>query len=111
MKIIYVAGPLRNKDMYGMIKNIAHAWEMSKKLWDAGWAVICPHCNSAFMGLDFQTVIKKDLEIISRCDAVFMLNEWLNSEGATTEHKYAVSKGIPIFYEFDGGIPLPGDIE
>ena len=111
MRIIYVAGPYRADCEFEVLKNIAHAWDMARKLWNAGWAVICPHTNSAFMGLDPEVVIAGDLDIISKCDAIFMLNGWSESEGAKEEYSWAISNDLRLLFESDGDIPLTGDIE
>lgn len=37
--------------------------------------------------------------MLSLCDAIYMLNGWENSRGATIEHNYAVAYGIPVMEE------------
>lgn len=37
--------------------------------------------------------------MIDICDAVFMINNWVDSEGAQREHAYAMSKGKLVFYQ------------
>jgi len=71
------------------------------KLWDEGWAVICPHTNSAFMGsrLGDDKFLEGDLEIVSRVDAVYMLKGWQDSPGAREELGLAIGLGKEIRYE------------
>jgi len=42
-----------------------------------------------------------DFNIIARCDALVMVDNWKDSKGATMEHEYAESLKIPIYYAPD----------
>ena len=77
----------------------------SLHLWKAGWAVICPHKNTElFDGHCADDVwLRGDLAILSRCDAVYMLNGWENSEGATEEHRLAQKLGLTVMYQMGEG--------
>lgn len=102
MKVIYVAGKYRAESWNGVFENIMKARAVARNLWVHGWAVVCPHANTFFMdGEDIpnRTFLDGDLEIIRRCDAMFMLDNWKDSEGARGEHTLAVELGLPIFYE------------
>jgi len=49
---------------------------------------------------DFRRMIRRDLNtIIDSCQAVYMLQGWEESLGATTEHALARFLGLQIFYE------------
>lgn len=104
-KVIYVAGKYRGISANEVWENIAHARAEARKLWLKGWACICPHTNSLFMdGADGETdnlFMEGDLEILRRCDSIFLLNNWQESEGAMREYELAVSLGLEIFYEED----------
>ena len=101
MKVIYVAGCYRADDINGVLGNIIKAREASRKLWLRGWAVICPHLNSCFMdGTDTDKIfLDGDLEILRRCDAIYMLNGWEKSTGAKNELKEAGKNGLEIIFE------------
>jgi hypothetical protein len=101
MKVIYVAGAYRNSTEWGLIKNIRKAEAVAIKLWQQGWAVICPHKNTAFFGglCPDITWLNGDLEIIRRCDAVYMLKGFKSSVGAVQEWELAKSLGLEIIYE------------
>ena len=49
MLVAYVAGPYRSETIYGIEQNIQRAKRLAAELWKRGYAVICPHANSAFM--------------------------------------------------------------
>jgi len=87
MKVIYVAGPYRADTEAEVFDNIMRARSKALDLWREGWAVICPHSNTMFMGskLCDPKFIEGDLEIVRRCDAIYMLKDWEISEGANLE--------------------------
>jgi hypothetical protein len=102
MKVIYVAGPYRANGWHFVFENILRARVVARKLWLDGWAVICPHANSILMdGPDISTgtFLDGDLEILRRCDAIYMLDGWVHSAGASSEHEEALRRGLEIYYE------------
>ena len=110
MKVIYVAGRYLGECDWETYNNIHHARVAARRLWDEGWAVICPHANTAFFGGpnerdrdnpngDWQRWIRGDLEILARCDAIYMLRGWQDSKGASIEYAKARELGVEILYE------------
>ncbi len=103
MKVIYVAGPYRSKCEWQLEGFLRHAEDASLRLWKEGWAVICPHKNTAHfggaLGMPSSTWLNGDLEIVGRCDAIMMLKGWESSEGAKRELEVAIEKGLDVFYE------------
>lgn len=103
-RVIYVAGKYRDKTEIGVYNNIQLARLSAIRLWKLGWVVICPHLNTSFMGgiVSDEFFIESDLELLSRSDAIFMLDNWEDSPGANKEHALAQELGIRIFYQKDG---------
>lgn len=101
--IIYTAGPYRAPTEWGVTENIRTAERYAIELWKQGWVVICPHKNTACFGgcLPDDTWLMGDLEILKRCDAIFMLPGWENSEGARVEHTVAHDLGLKTFYHHE----------
>ena len=101
MKVIYVAGKYRGKTESEVFDNIIKAREVAIKLWQRGYAVVCPHTNSMFMGslISDTGFLEGDLEIVARCDAIYMLDNWRDSEGAQAELRLAVDRKLEILYE------------
>lgn len=101
MKVIYVAGGYRANTEWGLIENIRKAESSAIKLWQKGWAVICHHKNTAhFGGLCSDEVwLEGDLEILKRCDAIYMVSGWQKSKGATRELQLAKQIGLEVIYE------------
>jgi hypothetical protein len=97
MKLVFISGAYRGD----IDANIEHAKQASIRLWKEGYAVICPHMNTAhFDGICPDEVwLEGDLEILSRCDIVYVLNNWTGSEGSKAEIELARKLKIPVFYE------------
>ena len=101
MKIIYISGQYRNETIGGTFKNIMQARDGAVRLWNEGWVVVCPHLNTFLMdGLcPDSTWLEGDLEILARCDAIYMLRNFRNSSGAIQELAVAQKLGLEIIYE------------
>jgi hypothetical protein len=97
MKVIFISGKYRGD----IDTNIETAKKAAIKLWQAGYAVICPHLNTAhFDGLCPDSVwLAGDLEIMKRCDAIYLLSNWIESEGAIKEAEIARQMGLEIMSE------------
>lgn len=44
-------------------------------------------------------MILHDLHILDKCDAILMLNNWKESNGAQAEHWFAKGKELEIIYQ------------
>jgi len=101
MKVAYIAGPYRSETIQGIAENIRKAERIAIKYWKGGYAVICPHKNTAlFDGECPDNVwLEGDIEIMKRCDVVIMTPDWRQSEGARQEHEIAMSLEKEIIYE------------
>jgi hypothetical protein len=101
ISVVYVAGPFRNKTKLGVRRNIDRAESISHRLWLYGYATISPHMNSGFMenskGLGNVDMIKAYLDVVSRCDAVILVEGWEKSEGSLLEIDKAIEIGIPVY--------------
>lgn len=101
MKVIFISGAYRNGTEWGLVENIRKAECAAIQLWQQGWVVLCPHKNTAHFGGLCQDRIwlDGDIELLSRCDAIFMLRNWEQSEGAKVEHETAKQLDKEIIYE------------
>jgi hypothetical protein len=105
MKLIYVAGKYRdNRGAWWIRENIRAAEKAAQFIWQRGGAALCPHKNTAFMdglpGCPDEVWLKGDLVMLSRCDAVYALENWQDSIGATAEITYAREKNIPVLFSY-----------
>ncbi len=101
MRIAYIAGPYRSKTISGIRANIEHARKYAEKYWRAGFAVICPHLNSALMDgiVPDKSFLEGDIAILERCDFIVMVPGWTESKGAKNELEAARAAGLDIVYE------------
>jgi len=102
MRVIYIAGPYRAETKAGIAHNIKHAREAAVKMWQEGYAVFCPHMNTAWFDgvVPDVTFLLGDIEILSRCDAIYLLKGFDKSVGARRE--YAVARKLKLEIIFEG---------
>lgn len=99
MKLLYIAAPYRASSSIQIQHNIAEASIMAQNYWLEGFAVICPHLNSAnFDGLvDDHIFLNGTMEMLSKCSHIAMHPDWQNSIGCIEEHKYAEENDLTIY--------------
>lgn len=100
MKVAYISGPYRAPSIDGTYNNIHNARRIAREYWLKGYAVICPHMNTAMMdGRDTDEMfLDGDIEILKRCDAIVMIEGWENSIGARMELAAAERHGLEVIY-------------
>jgi nucleoside 2-deoxyribosyltransferase len=101
LKIVYVAGPITAPTPEEVAGNVEVARRAAKEIWRMGAYALVPHLNSP-MGLfdgevTNEEIYLADLEMLERCDAVFLLPNWENSRGANYERAWAEYHTMPIF--------------
>lgn len=97
MKCLYLCGPYRGKNEWEVFLNIATARVWSEDIMRRGWAVYTPHLQTVFSALDFDEIMRRDLEMLSRMDAICLLPGWERSEGSRIEYDFAKKRGMRIF--------------
>lgn len=100
MKVIYIAGKYRGPNAWAIEQNIRAAEEVAAKVWAMGHAALCPHANARHMleGLiSDEAALAGTLELMRRCDAVVLVPNWRDSEGARAEVAEADRLGLPVF--------------
>lgn len=104
MKVIYIAGPFRGPSAWDIECNIRHAETLALEVWRAGHAALCPHTNTRFFqnAAPDEVWLKGGLELLARCDAVVLTDNWRRSSGARAEVQYALDAGIPVFATIEG---------
>lgn len=104
MKVAYISGPYRSDSLEGVIGNIARARAVALKYWKLGYAVICPHLNTAlFDGACPDSVwLEGDIEILKRCDVIVMMVGYEKSKGAKAELAAAKAVGLEVIFEAYG---------
>jgi len=99
VRLVYIAGPYRAPTPWGVRCNIRNAEDLAAKVHAAGMFAVCPHANSAHMEgvADDEHFLVGTLELMRRCDAVILTQNWRSSSGALAEVAEATRIGIPVF--------------
>jgi len=107
MRVVYVAGAYRGKSTWDIHKNVLKAEEVGLQLWKQGFVPIVPHKLTEFYQGECPDKVWLDgcIELLKRCDAIFMVDGWSTSRGAREELKIAEQLGMPIYSDLDK-IPL-----
>jgi dienelactone hydrolase len=98
--VAYVAGPYRDaRGAHYVGDNITRARRVAADLWARGYAVLCPHLNTAHMGglCDDTAFLDGAIELMRRCDLVVLTPDWYQSSGAQAEVREAFGYGIPVY--------------
>ena len=103
MEVIYIIGPYRSSTTYGVKQNIDKAELLAVELWKLGYAIICPHKNSAFLEgvTKDETFLKGGIELLKRSDIAITTEGWEESEGSLEEIKVCKQKHIPLYHSLD----------
>jgi len=85
--------------------NIQKAREAAIQIWEAGYTALTPHLNTAHFEKDckcsYKDYMTGDIELLYRCDAIFMLDDWEDSNGANEEHNHALAEMMPVLFTIE----------
>ena len=101
MKLVYVAGKYTAKTTHEVQRNINIAWDWGCEIAKAGAFPVIPHCNTSQMQ-DIQSPefwYEGTLELLKRCDAIYMLRDWEDSRGAKVELSLAKELGLEVIFQ------------
>lgn len=107
---IYVAGPFRpytddNGETHQTPENIRKAAKVADVLFAEGHVAITPHLaaqrsddpNAASQALTDEDWLERTRSMLTRCDAMMLVEGWSYSKGTAQEMDYAKEQGIPIY--------------
>ena len=94
MKKIYISGKITNNANY---KADFEAAELALKI--AGFQPVNPAEEKLPDGATWADYMRHDIKLLCDCDAIYMLYDWRESEGAKIEHNLARDLGMEIIYE------------
>lgn len=101
-KIIYIAGPYTGTTPAATQANISRARAAAVRLWKQGFAVLCPHLNSAGMendGIDYHVFTEGYIRMLKLCNVIYLLKDWELSPGARAEAEAAALLGLDFMRE------------
>jgi hypothetical protein len=103
VKVIFIAGPYRSeRGEYFVRQNIRNAEDAAVFIWQKGGVALCPHKNTSGFGgvVDDQRFLDGAMQLLERCDALFLVDGWEKSIGARREREYAINTNIPVFTDY-----------
>lgn len=101
---IYVAGPMSGRPKL----NYPAFFQAEDKLAAEGWEVVNPARLDLEAGVDpdrelgeydYTECALRDVEALIECDAIYLMDGWQHSRGASWERALAKHHGIRRFYE------------
>ena len=101
-KKVYISGKVTGLLPYRSMAAFGYA---SSTLRTAGCKVINPmviNDSLVSQGFTYEDLMHMCYAAIDVCDAVYMLKNWKDSEGAQLEHDYAIAAGKEILYQGGG---------
>jgi nucleoside 2-deoxyribosyltransferase len=98
--LVYIAGPYRSPDPWRVELNIRAAEELGYRVAQLGAYPVIPHSNTrgyfASAAPD-ELWLTGTLELMRRCDAVILVEDWENSSGSRAERAEAFGLQKPVF--------------
>lgn len=97
--LVYIAGPFRGPTPLDVRRNVERARDVGMIVAAHGAYPVIPHTMTA----DFDKQLTDEfwlagtLELMRRCDAVFLMATWTLSRGATAERAEALARDMPVF--------------
>lgn len=99
MKVVYIAGPFRGPSAWEIHCNVHRAEALSFEVARLGAMPLTPHKNTENMhgALPDAFFLDGTMELLRRCDAVLLTENWTKSAGARAEAAEAGRRNIPCF--------------
>jgi hypothetical protein len=104
MKIVYIAGRYSGATLMEVDRNVEEARNVALTLAKRRIPFLCTilqtgHFDSLLADCDpgYQYWIECSLEVLSRCDGMFLIPNWRESKGARKELQHALAHGMPVF--------------
>lgn len=94
--IVYISGKITGSNNYEIQFEKAEFWLRLKGYKVVNPVKVCKSLVGVFEDKDFYEI---DINLLFKCDCIFMLNGWQNSKGAKTELQVAKTLGKKIMYQ------------
>jgi hypothetical protein len=108
MRIVYIAGRYSGNTLAEVERNIDEARKVALMLAQRRIPFLCTilqtaHFDSLLGGGDpgYEYWIDVSLDVVKRCDAVFLVPAWQQSNGARREVQFAREHGMPVFEDIE----------
>lgn len=99
--LVYVAGPLSD-DECGYLQNVSKNIKTAVLIKNRGYSVVAPSVD-LLLGIqsgiyEYYDYADNSLEIMKRCDVLYLDEDWNMSNGCKREARVARELGIPIVF-------------
>ncbi len=105
IKLVYISGPFTGPNAWAIERNARATEDLGAQVAQLGAMPIIPHANTRFFhGLEGTTAeqwYEGTLELLRRCDAVLMTENFRESKGATAEYEETIRLRMPRFFAPD----------
>lgn len=99
MKLVYIAGKFRGANHWEIASHVHEAEAAAMRVAELGGMPVVPHSLGQHMQgtLTDEFWLEGTLLLLSRCDGILLLPNWIRSAGARAESDYAEQRGMPRF--------------
>lgn len=95
-KRLYLSLPISN---YDLEERRATAGQKKRELESMGYDVFNPLSNGLPADAGTHAHMKRDIEMLLGCDAIYMMERWLHSAGCKCEFDVATAIGLEVYFE------------
>ncbi|MBQ0162231.1 MAG: DUF4406 domain-containing protein [Treponema sp.] len=99
---IYISGKISGTTDYK--KRFCSAEREIRKAMGGGVSIVNPGMMQEFTDWEWSDYMRRDIQNLMDCDAIYMLRGWRRSSGARIEHYIAKRLGLAIVYQNKRGI-------
>ena len=96
MKTIYISGKISGVDPKLSEQNFSQAEEKLKKL---GFKVVNPMTLKHNHDKSWESFMREDIKALMKCDAIYMLDGWVQSRGAWIEKELSEDLKFDVYFE------------
>ena len=96
MKKLYLSLPISG---YDINERRATAERKKRELESLGFDVVNPLDNGLPEDAGTHAHMKRDIEMLLGCDAIYMMKRWLHSAGCKCEFDVATAIGLDVYFE------------
>lgn len=97
---IYISGPITGTNIETTRARFEAAEVMLRR---QGFTPVNPMKNGLPVDAPYEEHMKRDLELLAECDAIYLMNGWERSKGCRMEFNAAISANKRITYERENG--------
>lgn len=92
---VYISGPISGLPLEAVYNNFTNA---EVQLLEQGYEVVNPLNNGLPTNATWSEHMRADLKLLLDCDAIYMLNGWEYSKGASLEYDLAIDLGFKLIH-------------